>query len=225
MTLVKKVIKRLSNLFLRPIVQWYISKDRHYRYKNLKLLIRSGVFHPGLFFSSRLLAEFVEVLDLSGKKVLEPGAGSGLISLVAARKGAIVTASDINRLAVENIQHNAHINKLSVTVLHSDLFDDIPVNAVFDYIILSPPYYPRNPSTEAEMAWYCGSEFQYFKKLFSQLKNRQGIHEPAIYMILSEECRIDTIENIGLEHGFTFELVLQKKVAWEWQFIYHISLN
>jgi 2-polyprenyl-3-methyl-5-hydroxy-6-metoxy-1,4-benzoquinol methylase len=36
-------------------------------------------------------------LELSGKRVLELGAGSGLIGLSLARKGAMVTASDLNQ--------------------------------------------------------------------------------------------------------------------------------
>ena len=50
------------------------------------------------------------------------------------------------------------------------MFDKIEkVN--FDYIVINPPYFPKNPKSEKEFAWFCGSDFEYFKKLFSQLKD------------------------------------------------------
>src|SRR5690606_42019958 len=58
---------------------------------------------------------------------LEVGCGSGLLSLLAARKGARVTAFDIDERAVtcarENFQQN--LPHAAAVVLRSDLFSEI----------------------------------------------------------------------------------------------------
>jgi release factor glutamine methyltransferase len=160
-------------------------------------------------------------LNIRGKTFLELGAGSGVISVFAARKGAIVTATDINPLAVDNIQENAQINKVNLSVIRSDLFENIP-RVKFDYILIAPPYYPRDPKDYAQMAWFCGQNFEYFVRLFEQL---QQYYHPSIqiFMILSEDCNLQKIMEIGDSNGFKFNLLLRKKRLGEWNFIYGIS--
>ena len=65
------------------------------------------VFHPGFFFSTRLLLKLYQTIAIAGKSFLEPGCGSGLISIYAAKKGAIVTATDINPVAIEFLKKNS----------------------------------------------------------------------------------------------------------------------
>jgi len=76
-----------------------------------------GVFHPGLFFSTKLLIEYISEYDLNDKNILELGAGSGLISVYCAKLKANVTASDINPIAVENINQNAKLNSVNIKVV------------------------------------------------------------------------------------------------------------
>lgn len=60
--------------------------------------------------AAKLLARELEGRDLQGKSVLELGAGSGLVSLVAARLGAVaVICSDLRR-ALPLLRHNARLN-------------------------------------------------------------------------------------------------------------------
>ena len=46
-------------------------------------------------------------MELENKRFLELGAGSGLISVFAAQQLAIVTATDINHVALEKLKENA----------------------------------------------------------------------------------------------------------------------
>lgn len=128
---------------------------------DLEISVRRGVFHPRLFFSTRILARHLLNLPLAGKEFLEIGPGSGVLSLLAARQGARVTAVDINREAVSCSQQNAELNGLadSVTVMHGDLFDPVQSGAQFDYIVWNPPFYPKPALDEAEMAWNAGEDF------------------------------------------------------------------
>src|SRR6185437_14964132 len=124
-TIFKKLGKRILEKTWRPFLSWYLSKERNYKYKNLNLTISPGVFHPGLFFSTKILIEFLEKIPLNGKKVLELGAGSGLISLEITKKGADVIASDISSKAVNNIKENAFKNNIRLNVVQSDLFNSL----------------------------------------------------------------------------------------------------
>ena len=166
--MIHRLLKILTPV-LQHLLRYYLRKTRPYRYKGIHVTVEPGVFYPGFIFSTRLLLEFLDKQDLSGKKFLELGAGCGIISLLAARKGAMVTASDINPAAVENMKENARSNKLEMNIIESDLFQNIN-REVFDWIIINPPYYPENPKDTSAMAWFCGRDFEYFKKLFPQLR-------------------------------------------------------
>src|SRR5437870_1701983 len=94
--------RRMFSFAAERVVKRYIQKDRQYSYKGLHLKIFKDVFHPGPFRSTKIFAEWLEAKQLVGLKVLELGCGSGMLSLVAARKGAIAYAVDINQKAIEN---------------------------------------------------------------------------------------------------------------------------
>lgn len=216
----KSVIKKILFPILKSVYNIYASKERSYSYKGINVRVMPGVFHPGLFFSTKLLLEYISKKELIGKNVLELGAGSGLISIYCARQNAMVTASDINPNAVKNIIKNSELNNVKLEVIESDLFDKIEMRK-FDYIIINPPYFPKNPKDEEERAWFCGSDFQYFKKLFAQLNNYKT-QETSVLMILSEDCDLQRITSIANENQFSMNIVFQKKVFGEANYIFRI---
>src|SRR5688572_30077963 len=121
-------MQALVRLFGSPIrkgVQWYLRKPREFNHGTIKLIVAPGVFHPGFFFSTRYVLEFLNKQNLGGQRFLEVGCGSGIISILAAQKGADVTAIDINRKAVTNTIDNAARNTVKVQVTMSDLFDNV----------------------------------------------------------------------------------------------------
>lgn len=217
---VHRLIKRVLETYYRPLVLRYIGKDRSYRYRGIGLIVRRGVFHPGLFFSTKLMFDFLERLDLRSRSFLELGAGTGLLSIRAAQRGARVVAVDISPAAVENVRENARRNGVDVEVVESDLFSGVEARR-FDVIVVTPPYYPREPRSEADYAWYCGENFEYFERLFSQLGGFAA-RDSTTLMILSEDCRRDTIFGLASRHGFEAELVREKRVLWERNFIYRL---
>jgi len=79
----------------------------------LKFNVPPSVFHPGLYSSSKFMAEVVLSLDLASQRVLDIGCGSGILSLAAASLGACVTSVDINPDAVRATEENALRNGLS----------------------------------------------------------------------------------------------------------------
>lgn len=192
-----------------------------YSYGNIRLEIPPQVFHPGFFFSTRLLLRYISALPLKGQRFLELGAGSGLISMAAAKKGATVTATDINPVAVGCLRRNCDQNKVKAEIILSDLFADIPAQA-FDIIAINPPYYKKQPQTMADHAWYCGENGEYFEQLFTNLVNH--IHKNSVVlMVLSEECDINMISEIASCKNFYIRKKLTKKFLWENLYIYQIT--
>lgn len=208
------------NPVLKIWADWYFSKPRNYSYKNIDIKIFPTVFFPHFTISTKLLIDFIEFKPLASKTFLELGCGTGLISVFAAKKNAKVLSSDINPEAVKNALFNAENNKVTIEAVESNLFGNLK-NLQFDYIVINPPYYPKNPKNLAENAWYCGENFEYFNQLFSQLKHH--IHNKSeVYMILSENCEIEKIKEISFTQHFKMDEVFRKKVNGERNFIFQI---
>jgi release factor glutamine methyltransferase len=192
-----------------------------YTYKGIRLVIPPAVFHPGFFFSTRLLLRYIAKLPLKDKTFLELGAGSGLIAMYAAREGAQVTASDINQIAIHSLEMNSRSNRLSLTVIHSDLFTNIPLQR-FDMIAINPPYYKKQPRNPAEYAWYCGEQGEYFQQLFSGLQ--WYMHsQSTVLMVLSDGCDLEMIFEQALNNGFRLNCVFEKKNWIEVDYIFRVD--
>lgn len=221
------MFKSIADYIIQPFLKHYLRKKRTWRYKGLKLFISPGVFHPAFFFSSRFLADFISTLQLSGKTFCEPGAGSGLTSLMAYQKGASVVSYDVNPAAVENLKENFFVNFphpitfQSYQIYLSDLFDHIPTQT-FDYLAINPPYFFKPTSDNSSKAWNCGQEGEYFEKFFSQLPQYCG-KESQVYMVLADNCDIIRLEAIAQKHGFIMNLIVRKKIWWETNFIFKIK--
>jgi len=87
----------------------------------------------------------ISALPLKGRSFIEVGCGTGLISLAAARAGAVVTAVDISPQAIAATQKNFLANGLKGEVLLSDLFTNLQ-GRKFDVAVINPPYFKRRPN-------------------------------------------------------------------------------
>ncbi len=199
----------------------HIRREQEYRYRNLRLHVPPGVFHPGVFFSTPIFLDFIKTLDVKGKTVLDVGTGSGALALLAAQKGARVTALDINPMAVKTARQNAARNALELLVLHSDLFDQFPAQ-LFDVVLINPPYYPQTPRSAAEQAFFAGPHHEYFEKLFRQLP---AYFQPGgrAYMVLSEDCHLEKIRELAGQNRLFLRLIRERKKWGEQQWIFKIT--
>jgi release factor glutamine methyltransferase len=179
----------------------------------LELDVPTGVFHPGLFFSSDVLAAEIDRRKPTGRTVLDMGCGSGLLSLAAARAGAVVTAVDINIEAVRATASNATANGVSVEVLQSDMFAAL-ADRRFDLVVVNPPYFAKDPVDDAERAWFAGAELDYFEQFFAGLGNHLASRPGSgtSLMVLGEGCDMESISAAAKRHGFTSRVVLRKRV-------------
>jgi methylase of polypeptide subunit release factors len=118
--------------------------------QRVKITVFPGVWSPAYDWSGDFMVEHLP--DVSGRKVLEVGSGSGVISLHAALAGAShVTAIDINPAAVLNTRVNFEQHGVSVgQALVSDVFS--AVRDDFDLIIFNAPYHGSKPEDVLERA-------------------------------------------------------------------------
>jgi release factor glutamine methyltransferase len=218
----RRFLKRLFSFFLVPLTRWYLRKERQYTYRGVTVKIFPGVFHPGLFYSTKFLADFLQTQSVQNKSLLELGCGTGLISILCAKRGATVTASDINPVATENAKLNVANNTVSVTFLKSDVFDQIE-RQVFDWIIINPPYYARIIKSNDELAWHCGENFEYFEKLFGSLS--QFLRSDSnVIMVLTLGSELEKIFDIARKNRFEFELLADRNVLFDGKdFLYRIK--
>jgi predicted nicotinamide N-methyase len=87
---------------------------------------------------------------VAGQRVLDIGAGSGLVALAAARAGAAtVLAADIDAFACAAIRLNASANNCAVTTTQDDL---IGAPNAWDVILVGDLFYER-PLAERLLAW------------------------------------------------------------------------
>jgi release factor glutamine methyltransferase len=207
----------------KPLLEKYLSRKRMYLHNGFTLSIPPEVFHPGFFFSTKMLMQQLDRFVLTEKTFLELGAGSGLISLAAAKRGAKVTATDINIIAIEQLKKNAEENNIHLNVVHSDLFKQIPPTQ-FDFIFINPPYYKKDPVTELDHAWFCGSKGEYFKSLFENIG--MYMHDGSeVLMVLCDGCDLQMIQRMAYENDIVMNCILESKNLVENNFIFKLVKN
>ncbi len=217
----KKGLRYFISKFYQPLLKLYLQKNRHFYYKNLHLIIYPGVFHPGFFFSSKTMLRFIDTLQLKNTSLLELGTGSGILSLYTAKAGAEVKACDISKKAVENCKKNQELNDLNFPVYLSDLFKSVP-KQTFDFILVNPPYYKKKVTTEADYAWFCGENAEYFEVFFSELKG--FIHKKSeVYMVLFDGIDLTMIESLATTHHYEFNTVYSETNWIERNFVLSIK--
>jgi predicted nicotinamide N-methyase len=76
------------------------------------LLAARGTTGLRTWEASLFLSEWVLTQDVKGKKILELGAGTGLAGILAAKRGACVTATDGSHEVVASLQKNYELNSV-----------------------------------------------------------------------------------------------------------------
>lgn len=220
--MIRNWIKRLVKPYLTKRYKKLGEKPHIFRYKSISIIIYPGVFSPKLTISTKIFVDFIQTLNIKSKHVLELGAGNGLISFFSESMGATVWASDISDAALNGLQKNKQRINSSLTIIKSDLFENLNT-PIFDFIFINPPYYPKTPVNMEEMAWFCGEDFDFFQNLFVQLGRKVVFKKTQVYMILSQDCNIDAISNIASKHNIDLKKVYQKKKWGESNYIFSLT--
>jgi release factor glutamine methyltransferase len=126
-------------------------------FKDYIFNVPENVYEPAedsFLFAEHLLRE-------RGKRVLDVGAGCGILGVVAAANAARVVAVDINPYAVRCARENAELNhsRGKFFFIRGDLLTCLNVNDTFDLILFNAPYLRANhdgAESWLERAWAGG---------------------------------------------------------------------
>jgi len=206
-----------SKVYYHGWVKPRISKTVTTKVLGFSLTVPHSVFHPKFYFTSKFLGEFVQTIPLAGKKVLDVGCGSGILSLAAAAAGATVTSIDINPVAVTCTKENARRNNLHgrIRVLQSDLLAELEHDATrFDYILTNPPFYLREPRSMVERGFSGGTDNSFMRGLASAAP---AVLSPAgtIVVVLSSDIDVKRALEPFEEGGFEVHPVATKRLWFE----------
>jgi len=160
---------------------------------------------------TELLVERIFQNEKKADTILDIGTGSGCIavSLKHLYPGLKVTALDISRETLEVAAKNAKLNKLNITLILSDLFENI--NEKFDIIVSNPPYiskdeYENLPSEiqnfEPESALLADDEgIHFYKKILQDAKDYLTENGKIYFEIGFDQA--DRVKNFALENGYS----------------------
>jgi release factor glutamine methyltransferase len=194
LSFVRKLVRRM--LFLLAYFGWVkhtMSRRVTTRVLGFSMVVPPTVFHPRYYFTSKFLGEYLMRLPLRGKKLLDAGSGSGILSLASASAGAIVTSVDINPAAVDATIENARRNGLAgrILALQMDLTANPHIGSSgFDLIVSNPPYYGGEAQTMAEKAFRRGRTSDFFESLAGLLPDLL-LPGGAAILVLSSDVDID----------------------------------
>jgi len=201
-------------------------------FRGINLIIEPDVFNPDFTKVSGFLADNIFITPKA--KVLDMFTGSGVIAILAAKKGApYVTGVDISATAVNCAKNNAFLNNVtdSVRFIQSDLWKNISVNEKYDIITANPPLLPVYPETLLEAAIADGPEMGLTKGFLQGCKKHMSNKNSVVYMTFSNACKvyfsdpIAFIESVALKNNLKIDNVIELDVGYELYRVIKFMLN
>jgi release factor glutamine methyltransferase len=156
-----------------PTTPIFLNKMRHHkvpyktRIKGVQIIVYPGVWSPAYDWTGEFMVE--NMSDVKGKRVLEIGCGSGMISLFAALRGATsVYSIDINPLAIQNTRKNFILHRVQsrCKAQVSDVFQK--VKGTYDVILFNAPFHGSRANSILERA-VSDHGYRALKKFFKQV--------------------------------------------------------
>ena len=186
---------------------------------NIIIEVDEGVYAPS--DDTFLLLSAISIKEK--QRVLEVGAGTGIISLHCAKNGALVMATDISESAVVNAKKNALANNLVLEIVQSNLLDG--VRGPFDVIVFNPPYLSnwegeRLPDEDERQL--VGGEGGWETTIRFLDAAREHISERGkIYLLVSSESSSAALEHAKKE--YELRLLAEKRLFFESLAVYELT--
>ena len=162
-----------------------------------------------------LLADAVRRVPLpDGATVLDLGTGTGALAVVAARRGATVTAVDVSRTAVAAAWLNTRCRGLGVRVHHGDLGQPVAAER-FDLIVSNPPYVPSEraalPRRGLRRAWDAGVDGRAFLNRLCTEIPRLLAPGGQLLLVQSTLCGVQDTLNALVAAGLDAEVMARRE--------------
>jgi len=145
-----------------------------------------------------------------GRRVLEIGCGSGVITVFLAAKSTHVTAVDISAEAVDNTRLNlAHNGITNVDVVEGDAF--ATVDGTFDVVASNPPWIDFQLDDPLRM-WASSSTL--IPSLFRE--SRRFLEDGGLLVISCPAQARDKLVELGKANGFTLSATHPREQRKSW---------
>ena len=208
-------LKVLRSMILRFVIRSlqakFLKKDKEVDVRGKRYTIFESVFNPKLFYSSELMIDALNYIEISPNDlVLDMGTGSGILAIESAKKGAKVIAIDINGDAIKCARKNAKIHNVDIEVICSDLFSCLKRRKIFDLIIFNIPYLDLKPRDTFDL-----SICDYKKEILKRFLDESHHHLKdggKILIAYSTVSNLREAERIFREKGWHFEKVIEKNI-------------
>ncbi len=192
----------LGRRYGRLVIEWI---------DGVPLVVLPDVFNPVLFRGGELLAHTLRDHPLPappGLRVLDLGCGSGVVAVFAARRGARVTATDINPAAVRCARINALLNQVETQVETAvgDLWEPV-AGRVFDLIVFNPPFFRGRPRDALDHAWRGEDVFERFAAGLDRHLAPGG----QAWVLLSTDGAGNELLALLVKAGFRFGVVTERR--------------
>lgn len=93
-------------------------------------------FGTGTHETTQMIVSALFDLELTNKRVLDCGCGTGILGITAGKLGAKeVVGYDIDEWSVENAKHNAELNNINIEVFEGDKTVLSHINGMFDIVL------------------------------------------------------------------------------------------
>jgi release factor glutamine methyltransferase len=192
----------------------------YYHRRDIELDVPEDVYYPEE--DSLFLAETLEKMDLNNKNCLDMGTGSGFLAILMYKKGAIVTASDINLQTLYVAMKNSQANTANINGIQSDLFRNI--KGRFDLIVFNPPYLPKDKHDSKEDTTGGERGFETIEDFAKGLRKHLNPGGKAL-LLFSSITNEENVREIFRKRKFGFQIAARKKLPWEELAIAEITLN
>ena len=191
-------------------------KPGEYEVNGLKFICPPNVYHPHEFGSSRFaLRGLFSQLPRWGTRILELGAGSGVVGICLAAAGFDVTLVDIDPVAVECARKNAALNAVPVTVHQSDLFSALG-SEKFDLIFFNIPLLDKAIDDPLEII-SCDPGGEIFARFMSGAKNYLSPNGHVCVSVSNIGSRDAFLKGLaGYDESIIFAEFYASTNAWRW---------
>jgi release factor glutamine methyltransferase len=199
----RRTVRPLTFRLALPMLKHRLKRNADTELEGMRLRTNVDVFHPKYFFSSRILGGYLADCVGTNQRVLDMGTGSGVVGIMAAKRGAQVMAVDVNPAAVTLANENALLQNLNGQwrCVESDLFTRLDPIERFDWIAFNPPFFTGPVRRPADAAWYAGDNFETIERFLSQA--RSFLEENGrIVLIMSSDMPLDSMDGRFQHHGY-----------------------
>jgi release factor glutamine methyltransferase len=185
---------------------------------HISLVVHPGVYSPDFFTDSFWFSNHLPNCINLDSNILEIGTGTGIISIILAKKGARkVVATDIVPSAVENAKVNINIHKLDniIEVREGDVYCPIKNNEKFDYIFWAHPF-NNSPYPISDTLLRTGFDYNY-NSLRSYIENaKRHLNQNGKLLIgTGDSADLLTMREIANNSNYYMNLLVAESVPLE----------